>query len=220
MGSPWQHLLTVGPLGVYFGVLAFWQSGRHPRVVRGLVDFGLMAFGLGAVLAFGPFGRLVAAMISRRPEPDPADRLIVVAILGLWGCLLAAKSLNRLVVYHIDPEGFTRALEDVLARCGGRFVRTLGGFEDRAAPRGVRVEITPWFRCAVVEAYGRDAEGLIREVRPRLRRRLAGVPASPSRVALALYAGSALTMLLPAVERLLSRPEALEALRLLLRRWP
>src|SRR5882757_922117 len=50
MSSPWQYALTVGPLGFYLWVLAVWQSGRRPRVVRGLVDFALLAAGLGGVV--------------------------------------------------------------------------------------------------------------------------------------------------------------------------
>src|SRR5436190_21041662 len=103
MASPWDYVLTVGPLGVYLGVVGYWQGGRCPRVVRGLVDFGLLAFGVGGALAFGPFGRLAASMLARRPVPAAADRLIVVALLGLWGCFFASRALSRLVVYHVDP---------------------------------------------------------------------------------------------------------------------
>ena len=154
MASPWQYFLTVGPLGVYLWVLAVWQSGPRPRVVRGLVDFGLLAFGVGGLLAFGPFGGLVASMFHFRPAL--ADRTIVVAMLGLWGCYFARKALNRVVVYDISPEDLTRAIEDVLNRGGSRFMPTLDGYEDRGSVRGVRVETTAWLRCR----RGRD-------VRPR-----------------------------------------------------
>src|SRR5438309_1399111 len=62
MNGPWQYALTVGPLGFYLWVLGLWQSGRRPHVVRGLTDFTLLAFGVGGVLAFGPFGQLLARM--------------------------------------------------------------------------------------------------------------------------------------------------------------
>jgi hypothetical protein len=216
MASPWQYALTVGPLGFYLWVLAVWQSGRHPRVVRGLVDFGLLAFGVGGALAFGPFGQLVTSALYRRP--GPADRLVVAAILGLGACLLARKAIHRLVVYQVDPEDLAPALEDVLARLG-TFARGLGGYEDRAARRGLRVETTRWLRCAVVEAYGHDPEGLIREVRPRLRQRLASVPSRPSRVAASLYGCAVFVMLAPVLALFLSQPRTREALRALIRRW-
>jgi hypothetical protein len=140
----------------------------------------------------------------------------VAAGLAVWAFLLARGAARRLVVYHVEPEALTRALEDVLARSGGRFVRTLGGYEDRNAPRGLRVEFTRALGCAVVEAHGRDAGELIREVRPRLQRRLAEVRTPASRVALALFGCSVLVLLSPLVGAVLTQPHACEAIRALL----
>ena len=165
MTSPWQYALTVGPLGFYLWVLALWQSDRHPRVVRGLVDFGMLAFGIGGVLAFGPFGQLLARMISPRPGlPSRGDRVVV-----LCGSVHACTSVgrDRLVVYHVDPECLIPALADVLRQNRLRFVKTMAGFEDvTSTRRGLRVEFTRWLRCATVEAHGLDAEALIREIAP------------------------------------------------------
>jgi hypothetical protein len=217
MASPLQYLLTVGPIGVYLGILGYWQSRRHPRVVRGSIDFGLLAMAIGGLLAFGPLGDLAASILSGRTASAPVDRLIVVTLLGLWGCLLARNAVHRLVVYRVDADGLTRALEEVLGHLDGRFVRTLSGYEDRSSPRGVRVEMTSRLRCAVVEAYGRDPEGLIRQIRPRLRRQLEGLRLPPSRVAPLLYAGSLLALVLPAAVTRMTQEQALEILRALLR---
>src|SRR4051794_8939434 len=100
MPGPWQYALTVGPMGFYLWVLALWQSDQHPRVVRGLVDFALLAFAVGGVLAFGPFGQLVAQMVFGRQ--DPVARLAVASLIGLWGCYLARRSMSRLVVYRVE----------------------------------------------------------------------------------------------------------------------
>ena len=216
MTGPWQYVLTVGPLGFYFAVLGLWQSERHPRVVRGLTDFALLAFGVGGVLAFGPFGQLVARTLFGRP--DIVDWLVIVSGLGLWASVLARKALRRTVVYHVDPASLLDALRDVLARGGGRFVETLTGFEDRTAPRGLRVDFTRRLRCAVVEAYGFDPEGLIQDIRPRLSERLRHVTRPRSRVAFAFYGSSLLVMLSPLLRSLLTQPRAMESLRVLIER--
>ncbi len=216
MTGPWQYALTVGPLGFYLWVLAVWQGARHPRVVRGSVDFGLLAFGLGGLLAFGPFGQLLARMIS--PRPDVFDRLVVVSVLGLWAMYLGRKSSRRLVVYHIDADAIRPALDEVLSRNQGRFVKTMAGYEDVSMPRGLRIESTRWLRCAVVEAHGVDAEALIRDIHPFLEKRLRGETSPSSSIALTLYACSIVVMLVPLVDLLLSQPRARETLRVLLER--
>lgn len=216
MASAWQYALTVGPLGFYFWLLALWQSDRHPRVVRGLVDFALLALGVGGLLTFGPFGQFLIRRLFGKPSR--LDWLVLVSGLGLWASLLARKSLRRLVVYHVDADDLIGSLASALSQTGGRFVRTFDGFEDLGAPRGVRIDFSRRLRCAVVEAYGRDPEGLIGEIRPRLRDRLRGVTTLPSAVALALYGVSVLVMLVPLVGLFLTQPRALEALRAFLER--
>ncbi|MCA1686745.1 MAG: hypothetical protein LC745_12410 [Planctomycetia bacterium] len=207
MTSPWQYALTVGPLGFYLWVLASWQGDGHPRVIRGLADF--------ALLAFGPFGATLARMLS--PRPDVFDRVVVVSGLGLVGCLLACRALKRLVVYQVEADRLVPALDDVLRHTGGRFVRTIEGFEDVASGRGLRVDFTPRLRCAVVEAYGFDADGLIQTIRPLLALRLLKERSRPSSLARFFYGGSVLVMTAPLVGLFLTQPHAREALRGLLR---
>jgi hypothetical protein len=214
MSSPWLYALTVGPLGFYLWVLGLWHSYRHPKVVAGLLDFTLLALGVGGLLAFGPFGQFVTRMFLG--EPDLVDRLVLVSGLGLVASLLARRSLHRLVVYHVDSDSLFAALDDVVRQVGGRFTRTLKGFEDAEGGRGVVVELTPWLRSAVVEAHGNDAERLIQEIRPKLRERLRTVTVGPSPIALTLYALSMLVMLAPLVGLFLTQPKAREALRVLL----
>jgi hypothetical protein len=216
MTGPLQYALTVGPLGFYLWVLALWQSDRHPRVVGGLLDFVMLALGIGGVLTFGPFGQLLVHMFFRRP--DLYDWLVVASFLGLLASILARRALHRLVVYHVDQAHLAQALEAVLSETGGRFVATLSGYEDRAGGRGLNVDFTRWLRCAVVEARGRHPEELIQEVRPRLREHLRAVTTSPSPVALVLYGGSILVMVVPLVGLFLTQPRAREALRALIER--
>jgi hypothetical protein len=211
-----QYLLMVGPLAFYLWILAWWNSGRSPRVVPGLVDFGLLAFGLGGVLAFGPIGQLTARVLFG--NPGTSDWLVILAGLGVLTSLLARKSLHRVVVYRVSPEDLRHALEASLAQTGGSFVRTLRGFEDRESGRGLNVEVTKWFRCALIEAHGRNPEGLIQEIRPRLRTRLRGSTSVPSALSLVLYGMSVAVMLAPLVTLFLTQPRARAALRVLLER--
>ena len=45
-----QVALTVGPLAGYFFIVGAWQSGRHPRVVAGPVDFAVLLCGVSGLL--------------------------------------------------------------------------------------------------------------------------------------------------------------------------
>lgn len=216
MSSPWQYALTVGPLGFYLWVLALWQSDRHPRVVRGLVDFGMLAFGIGGLLAFGPFGQLLARMIS--PRPGLPAYLVIVSGLMLWASVLARRSLRRLVVYHVDADHLIPALADVLGQTGGRFVKTMTGFEDVSSARGLRVIFTRWLRCAVIEAHGLDAEGLIRALGPLLEHRLRSETTRRSAIAFSLFSASLLVMLAPLIGLFLTQPRARAMLRVWLER--
>jgi hypothetical protein len=216
MDSPWLYALTVGPLGFYLWAIALWHSDRHPRVVPGLLDYTLLALGVGGVLAFGPFGQLVTLALFTRP--GLLDRMVVASGLGLVASVLARRSLHRAVVYHVEPATLLDALEDVLRDVDGRFTRTLTGFEDAERGRGVVIDVTPWLRSAVVEAYGASSERLIRDIRPLLRDRLRRVVAGPSRIALLFYGLSMAVMIAPLMVMFLSQPRTREALRVLLER--
>ena len=211
MSSPIQYALTIGPLGFYLGMLAFWNSGRHPRVVSGLLDFALLACALGGILAFGPFGDLALRLFA--VKPDWLDRIVLVSAMGLWASFLARKALHRVVVFHVDAEPLQRTLGDLLNASCGRFVRTLGGFEDREQNLGLKVEFSKRMNCAVIEAFGANAEALIQRLRPRLREAVRDISMRRSTVALAMYGACLLVMILPFVGRLLSRGEAREAFR-------
>ncbi len=211
MSPFWQYALTVGPLGVYLWVVAFWQGGRHPRVVRGPVDSGMLAFGVGGVLAFGPVGQAIARFLS--PDPGLPQWAFLVSGLALWGCLIAWRAGRRLVVYHVDADRLISALADVLSRTGGRYVKTMAGFEDVRVARGVRVEATRRLRCAVVEAHGVDAARLIREIGPALEQRLRAETTRRSPIALSLYGVSVLVLVAPLVGLYLRRPRNRAVLR-------
>jgi hypothetical protein len=216
VNSPWLYALTVGPLGFYLWTIALWHSAQHPRVVSGLVDYCLLALGVGGVLAFGPFGQFVTRALFGKP--DVLDWLAVVSALGLVASLLARRSLYRVVVYHVDSATLLSSLEEALGEVEGRFTRTLSGFEDRQRGRGLMVDATPRLRSAVVEAYGNGAEALIQAVRPLLRQRLRRIAVGPSPAAPVFYGLSLLVMLAPLIGLFLTQPKAREALRVLLER--
>jgi len=168
------------------------------------------------VLAFGPCGDLIARLLFRRP--DWLDRFVIVSALGLCATVLARKALHRLVVYHVDPESIRRLVEDALNSCCGRFVPTLSGFEDHEQRLGVHIEVTKWWDCALIEAYGSNPEGLIQQLRAELRPRLLGAKRRPSQLSHVLYIASILVMLVPLTSLFLSQPHTREVFRVLLQR--
>jgi len=206
----------VGPLGFYFWAVAVRNSGSRPVVVAGLLDHALLCFGVGGVLAFGPFGRLVARNLFG--TPDTIDWLALLSVFGLAACWFARRALRRLVVYNVEGTTLTLAMTDVLSTVDGEFVRTLSGFEDRRSGRGLAVEVSKWLRSATIEAYGKDAEPLIQVVRPRLRVRLNEVESSPTRLAAVFYGISLVVMVAPLVGLLVSHGATREGLRALIDR--
>ncbi len=211
-----QVALAAGPLAFYLAVLAAWQGGRHPRVVSGVLDFGLLAVGVGGLLTFGPFGQVVARALFGKP--NLLDWLTLISGEGLIATVLARRALRRLAVYCVDSETLNRSLREVLDRGPGRFVATLGGFEDRAEARGIAVEVTPRSRAAVIVAYGREPEELINELAPRLEERLRGVSMPPSPLSWILSGLWGLTTLAFLAGCFLAQPQARAALRALLQR--
>lgn len=216
MTGPWQVLVTAGPLASYFSLLAIWHGGRHPRIISGPVDAALLAFGLGGLVTFGPFGQLVAAMLFG--VPGARHWLALTLAMVLAGSLMARGSARRLVVYHVDPEILDRAMEDVLELRGDRYVRTIGGFEDRPRSHGLTVQVVPLLGTAVIEAIGPDPGPRIQDLKGRLQARLEWAPTPTATVAGILYGLSALTTLIPLAWMFLAQPRAREALRVLLRR--
>jgi hypothetical protein len=118
----------------------------------------------------------------------------------------------------VDAETITRALEETLDDMDGRFEWTLGGFEDRASARGLRVEIGRRLRSALIEAYGSEPERLIQEVRSRLREALRGRKTAASAVAMTLFGSSIAVMVAPLIGLFLTQPKARAALRVWLER--
>src|SRR3954451_24361121 len=94
-----------------------------------------------------------------------------------------ARSFRRLVVYNVDPETIARELRGALYDLPGVFEKTLRGYEDRQAARGVTLDASSRFRTAVIEAYGADPDAFIGQVEARLARRLVGRAARPSAIA-------------------------------------
>jgi hypothetical protein len=213
MTPPVQILLSVVPLACYLYLVGIWQAGRHPRVVGGGLDVTLLALGVGGLVLFGPFGQLLAAMLFGRP--DVVHWLILVLIGLLVVSWLARRASRRLVVYHVTAEDLDAALRQVDVVGPESFVPTLDGFEDRSRTCHLRLEYSPRWKTAVVEASGRDPSALIQALERPLRIRLGATPAPRSEGALIFFGLSTLTMLVPLTGYLLTQPRARAALRAL-----
>jgi hypothetical protein len=210
-----QVALTVGPLAGYFFIVGTWQSGRHPRVVAGLVDYAVLLFGVSGLLTVGPIGQVLMGIVFPRAHWGWAWGLWLL-FLALWARVFAFAATRRLVVYNINPTRLKIEVEKVLASFpGSRFTPRLGGFEAIEEGRAIHVEGIRFFRVATVDARGRDPETLIRALRPLLRERLASFTAGPTRVTWGLFVVSWLTLLGPLATFLVTEPSARAAMRAL-----
>lgn len=217
MNTAVQLALMLGPMAFYLYVIAVWQSGRQPRVVAGPLDFGLLLLGVSGLLVFGPIGWLMVSRAATFGTPSVWAWLVFVSSLGLLAVPWIPRSFRRLVIYNIEPEQLDQALRDALQTLPKAFERTLTGYEDRESHRGVRVEASVRFRTATLEAYGGEAETLIRQLARELRARLRGPVHRPSAIAWILLA-ICLALIMPVLGALLSRPQTRAALRALIER--
>ena len=220
MTSAMQIALTATPLAAYFYTLGVFHSGKRPRMVVGPVDVGLMAFGLGGLVAFGPFGRSVLGRLVGE-EVGPLAWSIWVGVVALWALVLAGSASLRVTIYHVNPTDLDQAVRDTLGQLEGRFSPTLGGFEDATRGAGITVKSLRWLRSGSVEAYGRGAEVLIRELKPKLKHALARLPQRASGVSHAMFGLACVTMLIPVSGFFAANPRAKDALRALMHslRW-
>jgi hypothetical protein len=215
MTGPLQLVVALVPLALYLYLLAIWQAGRRPRVLRGATDVVLLAAGVWGLILYGPFGQMLAQTLFGRPSPAHWRVLTLTSVLLVF--CLARRAARRLVIYHLDAATFEPVLGDLLE--AEQFHRTLHGYEDRARTRGLRVDVSPRWHWAVLEAYGSDPDGLIRELEPRLRDRLRDTTPRSTNVAVVFFGLSALTLLIPLVGLLLNQPHTRAALRAFLEHW-
>ncbi len=214
MSLPMQVALTIGPLACYFYVVGVWQSGRHPRVVRGPVDFGVLAFGVSGLLTVGPVGQVLMSLIFG--DPKPLAWVLWLLFLGLWAVIFASLAARRLVVYNLDSPRLLEAVRVAVASLpDGGFSPTLGGFESTEDRRALHVECVQTLRVGTVDARGRDPEALIRALRPALVATLRTIDVRPTRVTWGLFALSWMTMAAPLAVFLLTEPKARAAVRAL-----
>jgi hypothetical protein len=216
MPSAVQVALTAGPLAFYFLVLGIWRWGRSPRVIHGPIDFGLLAFGVGGLVAFGPIGDWLVHRLF--PAPSPWAWMAVATFLWLLALLWAPRTARRLVIYNVDPATLREAIRELLDQFPGPYVATLHGFEDSLSGRGLTIEVPSWSRTATVEAIGRRPEELIAVLAPALRERLRGTAPRDRVAATAWLLLSGLTVALPIFVMMFNRPQVRAALRALLER--
>lgn len=218
MATRWQIALSVGPLAYYLLMLARWHRGKHPRVVSGPADLGLLALGIGGVAVFGPLGQWLVFVFFGRSSP--LGWVAVASGLALAGLIASRRAWRRIVVYHVTAQVLDHALDETIDQLGGRYVRTLLGFEEPAGGSGVLVEVSPRWSIATLEAYGRDPERLIRGLETKLRRRLRTVEVPPSRAGGLFLAAALLVSIAPLLVWMCTEPHAREALRVFLRNLP
>jgi hypothetical protein len=220
MTSEMQIILTATPLAAYFYTLGVFHGGKRPRMISGPIDVGLLAFGLGGLVAFGPLGCSVIGRLVGG-SAGPLAWSMWVSVVALWSLVLAGSASLRISVYHVGPGELERAVAEALSQVEGRFIPTLHGFEDTKRGVGVTLKVVRWLRSGGIVAYGHEPEVLIRELKPHLRAALDRVPQRSSAVTHAMFGLACLTMLVPLSSFLLANPRAKDAFRALMHslRW-
>lgn len=181
MTGPMRLALALLPLAGYFFVLGRWHSGRRPKVVSGPLDLGLLAFGLGGLIAFGPVGEFVVNRVF--PRPTVSAWLAMASLVGLLSLIAAARARRRIVVYHIEIDSLTDAIGRAMEDLVGPTRRTLNGFEGVKIPTAVTVEMGRRLGCAIVEAHGDRPEILAESLAPLLAANLSGARGPATRLA-------------------------------------
>ena len=162
-----------------------WPSGRAAGTRAWSAGWSisrLLAFGVGGVLAVRPV-RPARWRGCSSAGPTCSTGWSSSRRSGSGRASLARRSLQRLVVYHVDAERLDPAARATSCEAGGRFVRTLRRLRGpRPRARASGSSLTRWLATARwSKPTGRDAEGLIRELRPRAPASGSGATTPPGR---------------------------------------
>lgn len=217
MAGAIQTTLMVGPLAAYLVLQGAWHAARRPLVIAGQHDFSLLALGLASLVGFGPVGRLLVALVP--PAAELPARLTLLAALWLAVLVAAPATYRRLLIYGADPEELECAVGEALHdEVPGDFARTLHGFEDLRARRGLRIQATSRGSSSELETYGEAAEALATALADGLRRRLRDRPRVGRRgAAWVWFALAFLLLLLPNLDDVAADTPTGQALRGLLK---
>ena len=205
MSDAFQLALILGPTAVYLYVLGIWQSGRHPRVISGKLDYALLVFGLSGIILFGPAGRVIERFLFG--EFNWMTGTLWTGFVGLWAILLAGKASRRVLVYHVDEAAFLRVVESTVKQLDGSFSKTLNGYEDSAGGRSILVQANRILTVGVVETDGKDSENLAKSLRALLHQTTREVDAmGTTKVTWGLFLLSWISMVAPMLSLLFNEP--------------
>lgn len=213
MSNSLLTLFTLLPLAVYFFVLGFWHTSRHPRVIPGQVDYWLLIFGVSGLIVFGPPGHFLVDQFF--PGPSLWAWLSVPAFFMLLALLWAPRAGRRLVIYNVAPALLSKKLREVVATLPLSLRETATGYEVVQGDGVLRVEAGERSRIGLIEARGVHAEALLRDIAEGLRQRLRSESARPASAAPFWYLLAVIVLLGPVVGVVLSRPQVQAALRVL-----
>jgi hypothetical protein len=111
MIDPFRSCLALGPLAIYFLVLALTNFSRRPVVVSGARDTAGLGFAISGLLFIGP----IELALQLVPIADPRYAWTLILVLyALFVTLAVLLAAPRIVVYNVALERLRPALADII----------------------------------------------------------------------------------------------------------
>lgn len=106
--------IALGPLAVYFLVLAAVNLSRRPFLTTGARDVGALGTAIAGLIAIGPLDLFLPA--AAWDQFGGAAWLLLLAFYGLCLTLMVLLMRPRLVIYNANPEQLRSILAEVVSR--------------------------------------------------------------------------------------------------------
>jgi hypothetical protein len=220
MNGPPNLIAMVGPLGLYFALLATWHLGRRPRVVTGRLDLILLWGALSGLLVFGPIGAVGTSVFA-----NSSQSLLGVTMMALGMAVVASfvvahwrRAKDRLVVYHADPQFVHASLQAVLHATAEHLGPHRAKFGQPGQGWSFVAEVHPWLGTAVIDAIGNYPRATGKRLKTFMEKELHPRVARSSRLGWVFFGLSALLLLAPWTAPYWTEPDVRAAFRALFQR--
>lgn len=111
------HLsIALGPLAVYFLLLAFVNLSSRPFLTTGARDVAALGLAISGLIVAGPMELFLPEAASNRFGGAEYVWVLLLAFYGLCLTLTVLLMRPRIVIYNADPEQLRAMLAEVVAK--------------------------------------------------------------------------------------------------------
>ncbi len=201
LGFSLRIATVVVPVALYFLILGLLNSRPRPQLLRGRRDFALLIVALSPLFVLPVLHWAGGSWLA----------LAAAAGAGAGGLALLSPPADSWVVYNITPLQAAEAVRDAIRAAGLEFDRRGGAFDLTGLGATVQLSPFPLLRNVSIRMTPAD-RGVSRLFEAALARRLGGISAETTPMAMALLLVAAAMLVAPLA---IVAPRAGEIVRIL-----